>query len=190
MAFSAPTTTRLNLRNLNGADVLADLDPWVSAYEEVYADALHLPDHNDPPFRERLAFSAAREGFRMTTGHMDGDLVGFVYGYTLPAATGWWDGFTPAPGVDADEMTTEGSGRTLAVCEGLVRTPYRSSRLVERALPSFLADRSEERVASLVAESNAHALDISLRNGWRHVGDLAPHDGWRRHHCLIMPLRG
>ncbi|WP_262391297.1 hypothetical protein [Nocardiopsis sp. CNR-923] len=87
MATSAPTTTRLDLSNLTGADVLADLSPWVSAYEEVYAHALHLPDHNDPSFGERLAFSAARPGFRMTAGHTDGELAGFVYGYPLPGAT-------------------------------------------------------------------------------------------------------
>ncbi|WP_116246722.1 GNAT family N-acetyltransferase [Nocardiopsis sp. FIRDI 009] len=190
MAVSAPTTTQLDLRNLTGADVLADLTPWVSAYEEVYAHVLHLPDHNDPPFGERLAFSAARPGFRMTVAHVDGDLVGFVYGYTLPTTTGWWDGFTPAPGVDAQDMVDERPGRTLAVCEGLVRTPYRHTGLVERAMPFFLSGRTEERAASLVAEGNDHALDIAVRNGWLHVGELAPHDGWRRHHCLIMPLRG
>ncbi|WP_017601337.1 hypothetical protein [Nocardiopsis lucentensis] len=190
MAAPAPTATQLDLRNLTGADVMTDPTPWVSAYEEVYAHALHLPDHNDPPFGERLAFSAARPGFRMTAGYQDGELVGFVYGYTLPTTTGWWDGFTPAPGVDAEDMTRERPGRTLAVCEGLVRAPFRNTRLAVHAMPMFLSGRPEERAASLVAESNTHALNISLRNGWRHVGDLAPHDGWRRHHCLIMPLGG
>ncbi|WP_262391296.1 hypothetical protein [Nocardiopsis sp. CNR-923] len=86
-------------------------------------------------------------------------------------------------------MTDERPGRTLAVCEALIRSPFRHSGLVERGLPLFLSGRTEERAASLVAEDNRHALNLSLRNGWRHVGDLAPHDGWRRHHCLVMPLR-
>ncbi|MGW5880059.1 GNAT family N-acetyltransferase [Nocardiopsis terrae] len=180
-------TTAWRIDNLTGTDVLSDLDPWVEIYEEVYAHALHLPDHNDPPFRERLAFSAARPGFRLTSCHADGEPAAFVYGYTLPTTTGWWDGFTPAPDVE-DDLAHEWPGRTFGVCEALIRTPYRRSGLAERMAPFLLSGRDEERAAGLVAETNTHALEIFLRNGWRQVGDLAPHAGWRRHHCLVLPL--
>ncbi|MDE3725271.1 GNAT family N-acetyltransferase [Nocardiopsis sp. N85] len=189
-AIAAQTTSvTWRIDDHTGADVLADPTPWVKAYEEVYAHALHLPDHNDPTFAERLAFSAGREGFRLTSCHADGVLAGFAYGYTLPASTGWWNGFTPLPGVDADEMTAERPGRTFAMCEALVPTAFRRSGIVERAFPFLIRGRTEERVAGLVAETNAHALDLTLRNGWTHVGDVEPHPGWRRHHALIMPLR-
>ncbi|KOX13774.1 hypothetical protein ADL05_18325 [Nocardiopsis sp. NRRL B-16309] len=164
-----------------------DLSPWVDAYEEVYAHALHLPDHNDPAFGERLAFSAARSGFRLTAAYADRELAGFVYGYTLPTTTGWWDDFTPAPEAGAD-VAVERPGRTFGVCEALIRTPFRRSGLPERMQPFLLSGRTEERAAGLVAETNTHVLDISLRNGWQYVGDLAPHPGWRRHHCLVLPL--
>ncbi|WP_159945216.1 GNAT family N-acetyltransferase [Nocardiopsis sp. FR6] len=183
---AAPAAT-WRVDNLTGAEVLADPSPWVEAYEAVYADVLHLPDHSDPPFGERLAFSAARPGFRLTACRADGELAGFAYGYTLPT-TGWWDGLAPAPGVDADEVTAERPGRTFAMCEALIHAPYRGTGIVERALPFLLAGRREERAAGLVARGNTRARDILLRNGWRHVGDLAPHEGWRAHHCLVLPL--
>ncbi|CAL9605588.1 hypothetical protein SUDANB121_05540 [Nocardiopsis dassonvillei] len=186
-AAPAPITWRIE--NLTGADVLADPSPWVAAYEEVYARDLHLPDHRDPTFAERLAFSAGRDGFRLTSCHADGALAGFAYGYTLPETTGWWNGFTPLPGLDADELTTEYPGRTFALCEALVTEPFRGGGVVERAFPFLVQGRPEERVAGLVARTNDHALALVLRNGWTHVGDVEPHPGWRRHHALLMPLR-
>ena len=188
-ASPAPATATWRVENLTGTDVLADPSPWIRAYEEVYADALHLPDHQDPTFAERLGFSARKEGFRLTACHVDGALAGFAYGYSLPATTGWWDGFTPLPGVDADEITREYPGRTFAMCEALIFERFRGSGVVERAFPLLIQNRPEERAASLVAETNAHALDLVLRNGWTHVGDIEPHPGWRRHHALLMPLR-
>ncbi|MFL1379869.1 GNAT family N-acetyltransferase [Nocardiopsis protaetiae] len=184
-----PATVTWRIENLTGADVLADPAPWVEAYEEVYAHALHLPDHRDPTFAERLAFSAGRDGFRLTSCHVDGALAGFAYGYSLPPTTGWWNGFTPLPGVDAAEVTAEYPGRTFAMCEALITEPFRGSGVVERAFPLLVQGRPEERAAGLVAETNAHALDLVLRNGWTHVGDVEPHPGWRRHHALLMPLR-
>ncbi|WP_223830303.1 GNAT family N-acetyltransferase [Nocardiopsis quinghaiensis] len=194
-ATTAPTepagsVTAWRVDNLTGADVLADPAPWTDAYETVYADVLHLPDHSAPPFAERLAFSANRPGFRLTACHVDGELAGFAYGYTLPPTTGWWNGFVPLPGVDAEDVTAERPGRTFAMCEALVHAPFRGSGIVEHSMPFFLSGRKEERAAGLVAETNTHARDIFLRNGWQHVGDLAPHPGWRGHHCLLMPLHG
>ncbi|PWV55474.1 GNAT family N-acetyltransferase [Nocardiopsis sp. L17-MgMaSL7] len=178
-----------HLENLRGHDVMADPTPWIKAYETVHADSLHLPDHRDPTFGERLAFSAARPGFRLTSCRVDGEPAGFAYGYTLPATTGWWDGFEPLPGVDADETVRERPGRTLALCEVLVHERFRGFGVARRTLTLLLGDRREERAAALVSENNTRALDLFLDNGPRHVGDLAPHPGWRRHHGLVRPLR-
>lgn len=186
---SVPHAATWRIDNLTGTDVLAAPSGWVGAYEAVYAAALHLPDHNRPSFAERLAFSAARPGFRLTACHVDEELAGFAYGYTLAPTTGWWNGFVPLPGTEED-VAVERPGRTFAMCEALIRAPFRGTGLVERALPFLVGGRTEERAAALVAEDNTHALDIFLRNGWRHVGGLAPHPGWRRHHCLVMPLTG
>jgi len=174
--------------NLTGAEVLADPAPWVRAYETVYSDAWHLPDHNSPPFASRLEFSAARPGFRLTACHSDGELAGFAYGYTLPPETGWWHGFAPLPGVDAGDVASEHPGRTFALCEALVHAPHRGRGVAGRTLPILMSGRGEERAACLVAETNTHALGIFLRNGWRHVGDVAPHPGWRAHHSLVLAL--
>lgn len=174
---------------LTGPEVAADPSPWDDAYATVYADALHLPDHHSPPFAARLGYSASRPGFRLAACHADGAPAGFAYGYTLPTTTGWWDGFVPAPGVDADEVAREREGRTFALCEVLVLPPFRGGGAVERTLSLLLGGRGEERAASLVARDNTRALGIFLANGWQHVGDVAPHPGWRDHHSLVMPLR-
>ncbi|MFE9244013.1 GNAT family N-acetyltransferase [Nocardiopsis sp. NPDC006938] len=180
---------RWHLENLRGPDVLADPRPWTEAYQMVYADSLHLPDHREPAFGERLAFSASRPGFRLTACHVDDELAGFAYGYTLPTTTGWWNGFEPRTGVDARETTREHPGRTLALCEVLVHDRFRGHGVARRVLTLLLGGRREERAAALVAEGNTRALDLFLTNGWQHVGEVAPHPGWRRHHGLVLPLR-
>ncbi|MDB1089977.1 GNAT family N-acetyltransferase [Streptomyces sp. ACA25] len=190
---SAPTgriPTGLRLAHYGADEIARDLTPWAGAYERVHADALHLGDHSDPPLAERLGRHTGRPGFSLVAaldGNDDGTgVAGFVYGYTLPEDTAWWRGVTPDPG---PEHTREYPGRTVAVCELLVDTAWRRSRVGAALLQEFLAARSEERAAALVAAGNEVVLGRYARYGFTRLGITEPYPGWRPHAMIVRPLR-
>ncbi|MEV4440604.1 GNAT family N-acetyltransferase [Streptomyces sp. NPDC049577] len=159
---------------------------WTRAYEDVYAHALDLSDHNDPPIAERLERHCARPGFELVAA-FDGDRVaGLVYGYALPEDSLWWEGLTPAP---APDFTREHPGRTVGLCELLVAAPWRRAGLGRDLVESFLAGRPEERAAALVADGNSVVLDRYAGFGFAPVGTLEPYPGWRPHTMIVRPLR-
>ncbi|MGH3994730.1 MAG: hypothetical protein ACRDSN_19985, partial [Pseudonocardiaceae bacterium] len=57
-----------------------------------------------------------------------------------------------------------------------------------RMYHAFLADRTEERAAALIAHTNTLLLTLAHHRGWLHVGDLAPYPGWRPHAAFMLPL--
>jgi hypothetical protein len=134
----------------------------------------------------RLARHAERTGFTLVAAHIDGRPVGFVYGYTLPADTCWWDGLTPTP--DA-ALIEERPGRTVGICEGLMLPKWRGLGLAMRLYLTLLAGRTEERASALIAHDNTLMLMLASSHGAVHVGDLDPFPGWRRHAAYILPLR-
>jgi GNAT superfamily N-acetyltransferase len=160
----------------------------------VYSGQLHLTDHSEPPLGERLARHAARPGFGLIAGHAGGRVAGFVYGYSLPADTLWWEGLRtegPAAGSAAERaaLTREWPGRTVGICEGLVHPDWRRHGFALRLHAEFLATRHEERAVALVAEDNRLLIRLGAGHGWRPVGRLRPFPGWRPHVALVLPLR-
>lgn len=176
----------LRLEQLDGAALARDPKPFARAYEEVYAHDLGLSDHSDPPIADRLVRHAKRPGFSLLAARDGARVAGFVYGYTLPTDTLWWEGLHPAP---EPEFTAEYPGRTVGVCELLVGEPWRRHQLGMRLFTSFLAARSEERAAALVAEGNDVVLDRFERYGFQPVGQMEPYPGWRPHQMVVKPLR-
>ncbi|MCK1798173.1 hypothetical protein MTQ01_19510 [Streptomyces sp. XM4193] len=180
-AGAAPTFVRLD-----GPAVAADPQPFARAYEQCYAHAAQLSDHSDPPIGDRLIRHGDRPGFELLAA-MDGERVaGYIYGYTLPVDTLWWDGLAPAP---APELIREWPGRTVGVCELLVGRPWRRSQLGAQLFDGFLRGRTEERAAALVAEGNDVILDRCEKYGFAHVGTMEPYPGWRPHHMVVRSLR-
>lgn len=138
-------------------DALADL------YAVVYAE----PPYNEGPervreFRDGLPDEAARPGFTLVTADDDGLLVGFAYGWTMPAGR-WWRRAEqdPPPDVrDADKV---------AVMEWVVRPGRRGGGIGAELMRRLLADRPE-RWATLASNPDAPARDIYQRQGWRQIG--------------------
>ncbi|MBB1243716.1 GNAT family N-acetyltransferase [Streptomyces durbertensis] len=176
----------LRMRRYDGPEVAADPGRWARAYEDVYAHALDLSDHTDPPVEERLRTHAERPGFGLLAA-LDGETVaGFVYGYTLQPDTLWWDGLTPAP---TAEFVREDGRRTVGVCELLVAARWRRFHLGTTLVAEFLAGRTEQRAAALIAETNEVVLERYAGFGFAQVGTMAPYPGWRRHHMIVADLR-
>ncbi|MBB1256640.1 GNAT family N-acetyltransferase [Streptomyces alkaliterrae] len=175
----------LRIRRHDGSEVAADPGRWARAYEQVYAEALDLSDHNDPPIEERLQSHAERPGFGLLAA-LDGDTVaGYVYGYTLQPDTLWWDGLTPSP---AAEFVREDGRRTVGVCELLVAAPWRRFHLGATLVSGFLAERTEQRAAALIAETNNVVLGRYSDYGFTRVGTMEPYPGWRPHHMIVRDL--
>ncbi|MGP3954221.1 GNAT family N-acetyltransferase [Streptomyces sp. 7N604] len=173
------------VRRFDGGAVAADPVRWARVYEGVYAQALGLSDHSDPPISDRLLRHAGRPGFALVAALEGEEVAGFVYGYTLPADSLWWDGLTPDPG---PEFTREYPDRTVGVCELLVRPRWRRSRVGHELFEAFLAGRHEERAAALVAEDNGVVLATYAKYGFEPVGRIEPYPGWRPHVMIVRSL--
>jgi hypothetical protein len=182
----------LEFHRLDATAIGADLERWCRPYREVYSAAAALPEHTDPPIEERLAGHLQRPAFEATAAFQPGadistaEPVAYLYGYQLPPDTPWWEGLEPAP---EPELIREYPGRTVALCEGLVRPEHRKGGLGEAMLGFYLMGRSEERATSLVALKNAIILDRFLSRGWSKLGHIQPKPGWAPHAALLLPLR-
>ncbi|MEV6318897.1 GNAT family N-acetyltransferase [Streptomyces sp. NPDC051776] len=174
------------VRTFDGAAVAADADRWARVYEDVHAQALGLRDHSDPPISDRLLRHSTRPGFALVAALDGDDVAGFLYGYTLPADSLWWAGLTPDPG---PEFTREYPQRTVGLCEVLVRPRWRRSRVAHELFETFLAGRTEERAAGLIAEENSIMLSTYAKYGFEPVGRTEPYPGWRPHIMIVRDLR-
>lgn len=124
--------------------------------------------------RRALASLMREPGFGMATTWRGGDLVGFVYGRSLPEKSTWWDGLqTPVP----DEVVRERAGRTFAVIDMAVGRAWQGQGVGRRVLETLLTSRTEERASLSVVPDNGHAHGFYRHLGWEYVGTVkgAPH---------------
>jgi GNAT superfamily N-acetyltransferase len=137
----------------------------------VYADVFWLPPYNEGPemadeFVDRLAEESKRPGFSLVAACGGGRLLGFAYGYTMPAGE-WWDGTDrPAP----EEVK---AADKLAVIEWAVLPDRRGAGIGRRLLDELLAGRREQW-ATLTVVPAADARVIYDRWGWRQVASTRP----------------
>jgi ribosomal protein S18 acetylase RimI-like enzyme len=160
------------------------LDPFEAGEQLDEITDLYLTVYSEPPYSEtaddaadfrdrQFPNRAQRDGFRMVTARAGEELVGFVFGHTLPADTGWWSGLLePAP----PEFTKETGDRSYAVIELVVRPDWRRRGVAAAMMKALLADRPEERAVLLVRPDAPAAVATYAAWGWRRVGPLRPWD--------------
>lgn len=163
-----------------------DLDALNEVYRKVHAADLHLTDHSDPPFEDRLRWTAEAPGFAAAVAYVDDDVAGALMGCPLPPETLWWRGLDSA---DDPDLAREWEGRTFGLCEAFVLPEHRRHRLGIRMITELLLSRPEERTSMAVAETNTRVWRALQAMNFRHVGDLVPFDGWRSHRMLVRDLR-
>jgi GNAT superfamily N-acetyltransferase len=165
-------TPDIAMEQLGVDGATARIDEIVAAYVEVYA---HTGDEffGEDRFRQQLAGHMRAPAWELVSADLDGELVGFIYGFTLPAATAWWRGLLTevSPG-----FTEEDGRRTLAISEVLVRAPWRRQHVGRRLHDTLLSGRSEERATLLVEPDNGPAQAAYAAWGWHKVAQLRP--GW------------
>jgi ribosomal protein S18 acetylase RimI-like enzyme len=148
-------------------------DDLLAVYAEVYADRLADPFFSLPRYWERLEAYAARDGFSLVAGRLEGELLGYALGYTLPEGSKWWQGLHGE--VDRDLLTEDG-GRTFALTEIMVRERWRRQGYARMLHDALLADRAEKRATLLVLPDNVPARSAYRSWGWYKLGDLQPFD--------------
>lgn len=144
------------------------LDELAGLYAEVYAEPPYeWGEEHAALFKERFEVQRRQEGFRLVTVRDHGELVGLAFGVTLRPTTPWWQNLeTPLPA----EITAERPGRTFAVVEMLVRTPWRRQHIAEAMHELLLQDRPEERATLTVLPEAEPARAAYRKWGWEKVG--------------------
>ena len=149
----------------------AEVSERVVELRAVYAEVFSLPPYNEGPeladeFLDQLAAESKRPGFSLVAACGGGRLLGFAYGYTMPAGE-WWDGTDrPAP----EEVK---AADKLAVIEWAVLPDRRGAGVGRRLLDELLAGRREQW-ATLTVVPAAAARAIYDRWGWRQVASTRP----------------
>lgn len=166
----APGDVTLSRHDGAGARALLD------ELGDVYADAYGAEPGGEKvtAFRGRAVRQLGRAGFALVTAHAGGQLIGFAFGYTLPAGdTYWWKGLEPAP---AEGFATETGSRTFVLSEIEVRCAWQGKGVGRAVHDALLKGRPEER-ATLATGPGARPQPVYQRWGWRKAGRVPGTDG-------------
>jgi len=162
-----------------------DKDDLIAVYLDAYADRLDDPFLSPDRHWERLQGYASAGGYGIVEARIDGKMIGYALGYTLPASANWWRGLT-AP-VDPSFLVEDGS-RTFALTYMMVRTGFRRTGYAKRMHDALLSSRTEQRATLLVHPANMAARNAYYSWGWYKVGDLQPFSDAPVYEALLKPL--
>jgi ribosomal protein S18 acetylase RimI-like enzyme len=157
---------------------------YADAYGEVAGEDINV---KTSAFRNRATMALSAKNYDLVTAYAEGELVGFVFGYSLRADRGWWDGLTPEPPTGFAEET---GSRTAVVAEIEVRETWQGKGLGRALHDEFLRSRPEER-ATLSTGPNAEAArSIYERWGWRRMGTIPGKPGayFSEYVLYVLPL--
>ncbi|MEV4432339.1 GNAT family N-acetyltransferase [Streptomyces sp. NPDC049585] len=159
---------------------------FLPAYEEVYAEPPYCEGPQDAEaFVGRFRQHAQRPGFRLVLAREGAEVVGFAFGFPLPAEATWW-GFMlePLP----PEFTRETGTRTFAVVQLAVRRPWRRCGTAA-ALHAALLDGAGVERAALHAYPAAGPAQAAYRGwGYVNVGRCRFADGGDEFDALVLTL--
>jgi ribosomal protein S18 acetylase RimI-like enzyme len=165
-----PARDDVTLAHHDGGQAADLLDELCDAYADAYGavpgeDAGQKSD----AFRDRATKALQMPNYSLVTARAGGQMVGFVFGYSLRPGRGWWDGLQPEP---PEGFTDETGSRTVVLAEIEVRRDWQG-RGVGRALQDgFLSQRSEERATLATNPKAASNQALYERWGWQKVGSV------------------
>ncbi|MGJ5833525.1 GNAT family N-acetyltransferase [Streptomyces ossamyceticus] len=181
--------TEVTYERYEGQEAEDQLDTFLATYEEVYADPPYCEGPRDVAefidrYRQQIR---TRPGFRLVLARDGGDVVGFTYGYRLPADTGWWGNLLePLP----PESTRETGERTFAVLELAVRKPWRRRGIAAGLHEQLLEGLAVERVTlTMRPEPEAAPAQSAYASwGYRKVGKSHPWEDAPVYDCMVLDL--
>jgi GNAT superfamily N-acetyltransferase len=159
----------------------------------VYADAYGQVPGEDlvvkvDAFRDRATKALARPGYELVSAKAGHDLAGFVFGYTLPVDTHWWDDLAPVPSA---AFVREDGRRTFVVAEIEVARKWQGSGIGRALHDEILAARPEERATLATGPGADTARAIYERWGWQKAGVVPGTSGdyFSEYTLYVLPLR-
>lgn len=158
----------------------------LEVYKDVYAEQLNDPFFVPTRFWQRLEVYGSRPGFQLVTGSLNGELIGFTLGFTLPSGSRWWRGFLCE--VVDPELLHETGTRTFAVNELMVRRSWRRRGFATQLSHSLLEGRPEERATLLVRAENTAAYTAYKSWGFTTIGQVKPFDDSPSYEAMICAL--
>jgi len=179
-----PTAT-LDIEHACASDLGRYRDGLLAVYADAYADKVESPFFTPERYWERVEAYATRDGYGLVLGRVDGELVGYAMGFTLPAGSAWWKGLlTP---VDP-ALTTEDGHRTFALTYMMLRVAYRRRGYARALHDALLKARPEQRAALLVLPDNIPARTAYLAWGWYQIGELQPFPDAPVYEAMVLKL--
>jgi GNAT superfamily N-acetyltransferase len=175
----------LVLEHLDARGGQEQTDDLVALYLEVYHEPV-TSFHGEERYRRQLAGHLTAPRWEAVTARYADVLIGYVYGFTLPAETRWWRGLLSEV---MDGFTVENGQRTFAISELLVRKQFRRRGVATSLHAELLANRTEERATLLVEPDNVSAQAAYAAWGWRKEAILRP--SWEHaplYDVLMLPL--
>ncbi|AUG79300.1 hypothetical protein CFP65_4556 [Kitasatospora sp. MMS16-BH015] len=175
----------LTVTYYTGADVEAVEHRLIEVYAEVYQrEAEADPFFTVERFTERLRAHASRPRWGCAFGEVDGEAVGYAYGFARTADYRWQGLITPAPAEDLAETDT----RTFALCEVMVRAPWRGTGIAHTLHEELMSHRIEERSHLLVEQDHPKVRALYERWGYQLTGVMQPYPDSPRYDSLIRQL--
>lgn len=165
--FPMPPPDEATLTHHTSTQAVGLLDELCAVYADAYG--VELDCEKAGAFRNRATKALDRPRYGLLTAQDGEQMVGFAFGYTLPAGTYWWDGLTPAP---ATGFTTEDGTRTFALAEIEVRAAWQGKGVGRALHDAMLAERHEERATLATGPQADAARALYERWGWRAVGTI------------------
>jgi GNAT superfamily N-acetyltransferase len=169
-----------------------DVAPLLDELCEVYADAYgHVPGEDSrtktTAFHNRATAALGANNYLLVTARTEGQLVGFVFGYSLRPDRGWWEGLTPEP---PEGFTIETGSRTVVLAEIEVRQAWQGQGIGRALQDAFLSRRTEERATLASSPANTQTLARYQHWGWQRMGLTPGKPGayYREYVLMVLPL--
>ncbi|HEY0486448.1 MAG TPA: GNAT family N-acetyltransferase [Mycobacteriales bacterium] len=159
---------------------------------DAYADAYGAPPGEDAgqkrdAFRDRATKALEIPNYSLVTAHAGDQLIGFVFGYSLPARRSWWDGLQPE---QPEGFTTETGSRTVVLAEIEVRRAWQGRGVGRRLHDAFLSGRNEERATLATNPKASGTQALYERWGWQKAGTIPGKPGayYSEYLLYVRPL--
>jgi hypothetical protein len=154
---------------------LGRTDPICDLYDAVFSEPpFFWRDDESQLHRQRLTRLTQDATFGIIIAEIADLLVGFAYGFTLPADTTRWSRLTqPVP----PDVSTEWPGRTFVLFDYAIAKPHRGKGIGRAVHDGLLATRSEQRATLTVQPTALNTKRIYEHWNWRQVGQMEGGEG-------------
>ncbi|GGZ73402.1 GNAT family N-acetyltransferase [Streptomyces echinoruber] len=143
---------------------------------DVYAKVYDVPPYIGDPFfsvesfRSRLEAAYDTEGFETVTARLDGRIVGYVHGATLPADKPWWVSLGNRRPTELVDLA--GAGGIFWLRELMVLPELQNRGLGRQIHDTVIAGRTERVTVLTCIVGNEPAHGAYLRWGYTILGQI------------------